>query len=86
MPSMCSKESPKKNTAAGCTEHNHLLNEFGFAVRELLALHEQQFQAIVEGDGECSRFDLLIHMANERKQATKYAYLRHVEQHGCSKI
>jgi hypothetical protein len=26
----------------------------------------------------------LIHMANERKQAAKYAYLRHVEAHGCS--
>jgi hypothetical protein len=83
---MCSANSPKMDTAAGCIEHNRLLNDFGEAVHELLALHEQQFQAIVEGDGECARFDLLIHMANEQKQATKYAYLRHVEKHGCSKI
>ncbi len=82
---MC-KDSPENGIAIpGCREHNRLLNEFGAAVRELLALHEQQFLAIVEGDMECSRFDLLIHMANERKQLTKYAYLRHVEEHGCSK-
>lgn len=83
---MCSANSPKKDAAVGCAEHNRLLNEFGDAVRELLSLHQQQFQAIVEGDVECSRFDLLIHMANEQKQASKYAYLRHVEKHGCSKI
>jgi CheY-like chemotaxis protein len=73
-------------TAAECGEHSRLRNEFGVAVRELLILHEQQYLAIVEGDADCSRFDLLIHMANERKQFTKYAYLRHVEAHGCSKI
>lgn len=75
----------KETETLGCGEHNRLLSNFGDAVRELLALHEQQFVAIVEGDGECARFDLLIHMANEHKQWTKYAYLRHVEAHGCSK-
>jgi CheY-like chemotaxis protein len=69
---------------SGCEEHNGLLDDFGSAVRELLALHEQQFLAIVEEDSECTRFDLLIHMANEKKQHAKYAYLRHVEGHGCS--
>jgi hypothetical protein len=24
------------------------------------------------------------HMANEKKQAAKYAYIRHLESHGCS--
>lgn len=71
---------------SGCKEHNRLLDVFGKAVHEVLHLHEQQFLAIVEGDDECSRFDLLIHMANEQKQLAKYAYLRHVEAHGCSKI
>ena len=67
----------------GCEEHNRLLDEFGIAVQELLELHQQQYQAIVSGDSECHRFDLLIHMAIEEKQAAKYAYLRHVELHGC---
>jgi hypothetical protein len=82
----CSPETEVPLTKPGCEEHNRLLDEFGVAVRELLSLHEQQFLAIVEGDAECSRFDLLIHMANEQKQLTKYAYLRHVEAHGCSKM
>jgi hypothetical protein len=81
---MSHSKSPAEQT--GCQEHNQLLDEFGVAVRELLSLHEQQFQAIVEGDEECSRFDILIHMANEQKQAKKYAYLSHVGAHGCSKI
>jgi len=68
----------------GCEEHDRLLDECGMAVREVIELHEQQFLAIIEGDSECHRFDLLIHMANEKKQLTKYAYLRHVEAHGCS--
>jgi two-component system, chemotaxis family, response regulator Rcp1 len=67
-----------------CEEHNRLLDGLGLAVREIIELHEQQFAAIVDGDNECHRFDLLTHMANERKQLAKYAYLRHVESHGCS--
>jgi len=66
-----------------CTEQRHLLRAFGEAVRELLRLHEQQFTAIVAGDADSHRFDLLIHMANEKKQQAKYDYLRHVEEHGC---
>jgi two-component system response regulator len=70
--------------SAGCETQRRLTEDFAIAVRELLTLHEQQFQAIVQGDTECSRFDLLIHMANEKKQRAKYEYLRHVESHGCS--
>jgi hypothetical protein len=81
-------DAPPITTAkrmSGCEEHDSLLDVFGVAVQEVLKLHEQQFLAIVDGDNECNRFDLLIHMANEKKQAAKYAYLRHVESHGCSK-
>jgi len=82
-------DSPEKDLGAssrksGCEEHDRLLVGFGATVRELLALHEQQFLAILEGDSESSRFDVLIHMANEKKQLAKYAYLRHVDTHGCS--
>jgi hypothetical protein len=69
-----------------CQEHRRLLDGFGAAVQDLLLLHEHQFLAIVQGDPECNRFDILIHMANERKQQAKYAYLHHVESHGCSNI
>lgn len=54
----------KASSKSGCEEHARLLGEFGAAVREILELHHQQFQATVEGDAESSRFDVLIHMAN----------------------
>lgn len=69
-----------------CVEKRRLLDEFGKALEELLALHEQQFQAVLQADPECTRFDLLIHMANEKKQVAKYAYLAHVESHGCADV
>jgi len=86
---MQSDDSPKKITAtpfrrSGCEEHDRLLNAFGVAVREVLEFHEQQWLAVVDGDDDCCRFDVLIHMANEKKQQVKYDYLRHVEAHGCS--
>jgi hypothetical protein len=37
----------------------------------------------VSGDPAANRFDLLIHDANERKQDAKYAYLSHLQLHGC---
>lgn len=77
-------EQQETDHISGCQEHRRLLDEFGAAVQELLLLHEHQFLAIVQGDPECNRFDLLIHMAHERKLQAKYAYLRHVESHGCS--
>ena len=70
----------------GCEEHRRLLDEFGEAVRELLTLHEDQFRATVEDDGDSSRFDLLIYRANERKQLAKHAYVRHAESHGCANL
>jgi hypothetical protein len=82
--------SPQKTNEApvlhgsGCEEHARCLEDFGSAVRELLDLHEQQWLAIIDSDLDSCRFDVLIHMANEKKQSAKYAYLRHVETHGCS--
>ena len=72
------------SSGTGCEEHRRCLETFGVAVRELLELHEQQWLAIIDGEQDCCRFDVLIHMANEKKQSAKYAYLRHVEAHGCS--
>ena len=67
-----------------CEEGRRLLEAFGTHVHELVLLHEQQFLAITNGDPDCDRFDLLIHMANEEKQRSKYVYLQHLETHGCS--
>ena len=72
-----------KSDISFCEESRRLLEEFADAVQQLILLHEQQFLAIVNGDSDLTRFDLLIHMATENKQTAKYAYLQHVETHGC---
>jgi hypothetical protein len=68
-----------------CEEAKTLLDSFGGIVQDLIKLHREQFQSILEGDLDTTRFDDLIHMANERKQQAKYAYLHHLETHGCSR-
>ena len=64
----------------GWAEHNRLLEDFGVAVRDLLALRQQQFWAVVKEDREWTRFDSMIQLAKQKKQRAKYAYLRHVVQ------
>jgi hypothetical protein len=87
MPGMTVEQTATKTESnlTVCREQRRLLDAFGEAVQGLLLLHEQQFLAIVAGDLDSHRFDLLIHMANEAKQKVKYAYLEHVEAHGCSR-
>ena len=69
-----------------CHQAKVMLDELGDAIRELVKLHEEQFQSLVGGDLDSTRFDPLIHMANESKNEAKYAYLHHLETHGCSKL
>jgi hypothetical protein len=69
------------STRTACSECRRLLDNFAAAVKDLLALHRQQVECILESDGDCTRFDLLIHMAGERKQDAKYAYLTHFQEH-----
>jgi hypothetical protein len=69
-----------------CESAKLFLDAFAHAVRSVTLLHEQQFRTIVEGDPDAGRFDLLIHEALEQKQNAKYAYLHHLESHGCSNI
>jgi hypothetical protein len=71
-------------SAVHCQTAKQLLEAFGEAVQSVLLLHEQQFVAIVEGDSNAGRFDLLIHEGMETKQNAKYAYLHHLGLHRCS--
>ena len=77
-------DAQARGTVVYCETAKLLLDDFGRAVQKVLALHEQQFLAIVEGDTTAGRFDLLIHEALEQKQNAKYAYLSHLDLHGCS--
>jgi hypothetical protein len=79
-----SQYDSQHQSTAYCETAERLLAKFGQAVQGVLALHEQQFRAIVEGDSEAGRFDLMIHEAVEDKQNAKYAYLTHLDLHRCS--
>ena len=66
-----------------CKEKKRLLDEFLKAIQELSALQTQQAQAVIEGDPDFSRFDVLLHFAHEKKDMAKYAWIAHVESHHC---
>jgi len=66
-----------------CKEKSRLRNEFLIATHALLEIQQQQTQAVIDGDPDFARFDVLLHMANERKENAKYAWIAHVESHHC---
>jgi hypothetical protein len=69
-----------------CEEKYRLLDDFLSAVRELNRLQTQQTQAVIRGDRDFTRFDILMYGAQERKNVAKYAWIEHVENHHCEDI
>lgn len=68
---------------AYCAEKTRLMNEFVEAIHYLGELQTQQARALIDGDPDFARFDVLIHIANEKKDHVKYAWMTHIEQHRC---
>ncbi len=68
---------------AACEGRNGLRQELLTAIHELVEIQKQQTQAVINEDPDFARFDILLHMARERKEAAKYAYIAHVESHRC---
>lgn len=78
------RRDPGSLPAIGFCERKHrLIDDFLDAVREMTFLQNQQAQAAMDDDQDFSRFDLLLHLAQEKKDAAKYAWIAHVEAHGC---
>jgi hypothetical protein len=68
---------------AYCAERQRLLEAFTQAMAEVTLIQQQQMAALIAGDEDFSRFDILLHIAQSRKDQAKYAYIAHVESHGC---
>ncbi len=66
-----------------CEEKLRLMEEFLAAATDLVTAHNEQVKALMEQDPEFNRFDIVIHAATERKRRAKYAYLAHLDKHGC---
>jgi hypothetical protein len=76
-------EPVKMPEVALCTTKQRLSDAFLDAVREVTHIENQQIQSVIEGDEDFTRFDLLLHFAQEQKDMAKYAWIAHVEAHGC---
>src|SRR5262245_31859931 len=77
------QEERPPSTAIFCPIRAQLAEEFLHAIHNLTRLHTQQSQALIDGDPEFARFDLLIHMASEQKEEAKYALMSHIQTHKC---
>ena len=68
---------------AFCEENVRLLDEFLSAIRNITELQSQQTRAVIDGDSDFARFDILLQLAQGRKDRAKYAWIAHVDAHGC---
>jgi hypothetical protein len=70
-----------------CAEKIRLLGEFLESIREFTDLQNQQTQAVIDAaansDADFTRFGVLLHIAQDKKDRAKYAWIAHVEEHGC---
>jgi len=66
-----------------CAEKARLLDDFVTAIQELSAVLSQKTQAVIENEPDISRFDALLVLAEDKKDAAKYAWIAHVEAHHC---
>jgi hypothetical protein len=53
------------------------------ASQEMIALQNQQTLAVIQGDSDCARFDVLLHLLQSMKEMAKYASIGHLESRGC---
>jgi len=82
-----SKRVGKAGSTMGfCEEKNRLLDDFLRAIRQLVEIQEHQTRAVIEGDPDFSRFDSMLHSAQEDKERAKYLWMMHVESHGCGEL
>ena len=68
---------------AFCDEKHRLMHEFLDSIREISTIQNLQTRAVIDGDPDFARFDVLLHFAQERKEQAKYAWIAHVETHHC---
>jgi hypothetical protein len=83
---MCQESRPMNGhipEVGFCEEKNRLLDEFMDAIRDLNLLLSEQTQAVIDGDPDFGRFDVLMHFAQQKKDTAKYAWITHVESHHC---
>ena len=69
--------------AGVCAEKRRLMGAFLDAIHSLATVQNAQMDAVLKGDSNFCDFEDLIYEAREKKDLAKYAYLSHVQEHGC---
>ena len=69
-----------------CEERDRLRDAFLEAIHELNSLQSHQVVAVIEDDTDVCRFEILIALAQERKEQAKYSWIAHIESHRCGEI
>jgi hypothetical protein len=69
---------------AFCEEKQRLTDLLLEAIHELTSLHSRQTQTVIESNRDFPRFDVLLQLAQQKKDNAKYAWIEHVESHRCS--
>ena len=59
------------------------MQSLGEAISELIALHNTQIQAVIEGEVKTENMDLRIKAARVRKREALDAFLEHIREHDC---
>jgi hypothetical protein len=66
-----------------CSEKRELWSALVTAFQGIIDLQTRQITAVMTGQSEDTRFDLLLQSARIRRDAAKSQYLEHVAEHGC---
>jgi hypothetical protein len=64
-------------------EQERLFEELTNALATLVEVQSSQLAAVAAGDRQVSGFDEQIHATLSAWQRARYAYMRHVMDHGC---
>ena len=75
--------NPVRTSTGFCETKKRLQDNFVESARRLNALLSEQLHAVIAGDPDFARFDVLLHMAQEEKELAKYAWISHVDSHRC---
>ena len=73
---------PEPNEAS-CTEEKRLFAELKCTLGTLMEIQRAHMDALAVGDGQVSRFEEEIRLALSAWQHARYAYMRHISDHGC---
>jgi hypothetical protein len=82
-PGSVNRIRPHIQVVGFCAEKMRLQAAFLRAIHEINRIQGEQARAVIEDDADFSRFDASIHAAQEQKELAKYAWIAHVETHGC---